>query len=162
MKENDKKTYEYELQYEGEIIGKYTVVPKLAMYVDNDNIYVGLDHYDEEYSCWSPFCDVTVNVNKQPYLCAAIDTNNNGTAILDFLSNNGFGEYTGMVNFSGYCVYPVFCFNEEKLKEIDPEVFADYAKAYGKDKEPLDKKIKDAESRATADTYDEKDIEVER
>lgn len=158
MKENEKKTYEYESPYGS----TYTVEPTLAMYVDNDNIYVGLDFYDEEYGCWESFCDVTVNINKQPYLCAAIDTNNNGNAIVDFLENNGLAEYTGMVTFSGYCVYPVFCFNEEKLKEINPEVFANYAKAYGKDKDPLDKKLKDAESKIKTDTYEEKGVEVER
>ncbi len=158
MHENGKKSYEYKSAY-GDV---YTVEPKLAMYVDNDNLYVGLDFYDEEYNCWDSFCDVTVNINKQPYLCSAIDTNNNGNAIVDFLEKNGIAEYTGMVNFSGYCAYPVFYFNEEKLKEINPEVFAEYAKAHGKNKEPLDKKLKDAESRAKADTYEDKGIEVER
>lgn len=120
-----------ELTYVGFLGEEYKVVPKLNMYANNNNLYVGLDYYDSEYECWVPFCDITVNVQNLPFLESAIDTNNNGAGVLKFLLDNGFGVLTDKVQFSGYCAFPVFCFNKEKLKEIDPEMFAEYEKAAG-------------------------------
>ena len=155
---NDIKTYEYDSEYGG----KYIVAPKLATYLENDNIYVGLNFYDEEYTCWDSFSDVTVNIVPMPYLYSAIDTNNNGDSIVDFLEENGFGESTGKYVQSGYCMYPVFRFNEDKLKEIDPDVFADYAKSHGMDKVSLDNKIKNAESKNVFSGNSSKQLDQER
>lgn len=107
------------------------VVPKLNTYLENNNLYVGLNFFEEEYECWEPFTDVTVNVGKLPFLESAIDTNNNGNGIIDFLVQNGFGELTKKTIPSGFCVFPVFRFNEEKLREIDNEMFEQYASLVG-------------------------------
>lgn len=124
------------------------VFPRLNFYVDNDNLYLGLVSEDLEWGGLAPYCDVTVNIDRLPYLHSCIDTNNNGEKIIEFLEKNGFGEDTGMHMFSGFCLYPVFRFNEEKLREIDPEMFDAYAKAHGKDKLSLATQISGAASRA--------------
>lgn len=121
------------------------VVPKINTYANNNNLYVGLDGYDDEYSCWDPYCDVTVNVGKLPFLESAIDTNNNGNKIIAFLEHNGFGRLTGKMLPSGYCWFPVFRFNAEKLKEIDAVGFAAYEKAHGRDAKTLEEQIDAAE-----------------
>lgn len=123
--------------------GTEKVVPKLNMYLENNNLYVGFDYYDTDFENWLPYNDVTVNVGALPYLESAIDTNNNGQGILNFLIENGFGELTGAAIPSGFCVFPVFKFNEEKLKEIDSVEFEEYAKAHGREisKPSLDEKI---------------------
>lgn len=121
------------------------VIPKINTYANNNNLYVGLDGYDDEYSCWDPYCDVTVNVGKLPFLESAIDINNNGDKIIAFLEQNGFGQLTEKAIPSGYCWFPVFRFNAEKLKEIDAAGFAAYEKAHGRDTKTLEEQINAAE-----------------
>jgi len=121
-----------------------TVYPRLNYYVSDNNLYLGLVSYEPEIEAMDHYCDVTVNIDTLPYLHAAIDTNNNGQKMVDFLVENGFGEDTGMKISSGFCRYPIFCFNEEKLREIDPVTFAAYAKANGMDQPRLDDRINKA------------------
>lgn len=89
---------------------------KLANYVENGNLYVGLltniDGYEE------PWSDLTVNLSVpcKPNR-AFIDANNNGNEIIAWLVNNGLGHTTGLMMPSGWCVYPEFEFNMEALME---------------------------------------------
>lgn len=135
------------------------VTPKINCYANNNNLYLGLDYFgnDMEDWLWLPYCDVTVNVGKLPYLESAIDTNNNGTGIIAFLEKNGFGHLTGRSIKSGFCVFPVFKFNEDKLKEVDSDNFVLYAKAHGRDLRSLDDTIKEAREQAVAEAGDNKD-----
>ena len=123
------------------------VFPRLNFYLADNNLYLGLLSEDLEWGGLEPYSDVTVNIDPLPYLHSCIDTNNNSQEIIEFLEKNGFGEDTGRHMFSGFCLYPIFRFNEEKLREIDPETFAAYAKAHGMDKPSLDAQISGAESR---------------
>ncbi len=157
MSNSNGETYEYTTQYGGQ----YTVKPRLNMYANNDNLYVGLDCYDKGGAFWEPFGDVTVNIDSLPYLYSTIDTNNNGDKIIEFLEQNGFGECTPFVIPSGFCNFPVFQFKEEKLRAIDPVAFEKYAKAHGVKKEPLDKKISSAKTK-TKSTFDKSLKEQER
>ena len=76
--------------------GLIPVYPFMSMYCENNNLYIGFDFYDENDQTFAPFGDVTVNVGKLPYLYSAIDTNNNGSRILDFLERSGFGQKTDL------------------------------------------------------------------
>ena len=116
------------LEYHPPYGGTELVEPYLDVYQENNNLYVGLAYLDPEYGK-QPYADVTVNVGRLPYLHAAIDTNNNGEKIVDFLTENGFGALTDQVMLSGYCEYPVFKFSEEALGKISPRVFGEYQKA---------------------------------
>ena len=127
--------------------GKYEVEITVNSYVDNKNLYVGLNYYDEEMEGMFPFTAVTVNVDKLPYLQAAIDTNNNGHSIIEFLEENGLGKLTGEYQQSGFCTYPVFKFNEEKLQELCPEEFEEYKQLHGKGISLNDKISKATEKR---------------
>ena len=137
------KTYELNSEYGG----KYIVSPWIDMYGNNDNLFVGLYCQDKGGEYWEPFCDVTVNTVSLAYLEGAIDTNNNGEKIVDFLETNGFGQRTPYVVKSGFCTFPIFKFDEERLKQIDPKTFAEYQKAYGMDKQPLSAKIAAAQAK---------------
>lgn len=109
------------------------VEPYLSMYTNNDNLFVGLAYEDPELGKM-PYADVTVNVTKLPYLMAAIDTDNNGQEIMDFLVENGLAKpVLGQVAHSGFVDFPIAVFNAEALEKIDPKVFADYREAYGMD-----------------------------
>lgn len=153
-----KRSYTYEDSY-GD---KNAVYPKLNFYLSDNNLYLGLSEYDTEFDYLEHYCDVTVNIDTLPYLHAAIDTNNNGTKIVDFLIKNGFGEPTGGMIPSGFCWFPVFKFNEDKLREIDPETFAAYAKAQGMNKSPLDQQISGAAAKSgqPKETRKARDLEL--
>ena len=143
---------ELQMKYTDMFGNMYTVLPKLNCYADNGNLYVGLDFFNDEYSCWEPYADVTVNICDLPFLESALDINNNGSEITDFLVQNELGELTGAVLQSGFCQFPVFKFNEEKLKEIDPDFFKEYAKAHGVSLEvhqPLNEQITDAKDKSS-------------
>lgn len=126
-----------QFEYPSTYGGTYLVQPFVKLYANNDNLSVSLLSYDKEGDYWAPFCSVTTNIEKLPYLYAAIDTNDNGPQLIAFLEKHGFGENVGLSLHSGFCDYPVFRFNEEKLREVDPKGFEKYAKAHGKDKTKL-------------------------
>ena len=97
-----------------------------STYAKNGNLYVGLATHIEGYP--APWSDLTVNLSvKCQENCAFIDTNNNqdysgnGDDIIDWLESNGLGKRTGRMQISGFCVYPEFEFNMEKLKEYIEE-----------------------------------------
>ena len=125
-----------------------TLYPKLNFYLSNNNLYLGFDSYDPELNAMEPYCDATVNIDTLPYLEACIDTNNNGTKMIDFLVANGFGEPTGRMLPSGFCWFPVFRFHESKLREIDPDTFVAYEKAHGMDRPKLDATIGQAKTKS--------------
>ena len=69
-----------------------------------------------------------------PKNCAFIDTNNN-PGLDKYIKERGYGEpYTrfgGEVTAqSGFCTYPLFQFNESKLKELDPDGYETYESNY--------------------------------
>ena len=152
----EKKGYPYKDRYGDE----FTVYPKLNMYADNDNLYVGLDSFDEDLGEIDQYCDLTVNIYKLPYLCSCVNIEYGGEQHARFLEEQGIAQFTGKWMPSGFMSFPVFRFNEDKLREIDPEMFAKYANAYGKEvevKKPLDQQIQTASDRInTADTAPDK------
>ena len=63
-----------------------------------------------------PFATITVNI---PGGCAGdnfayVDTNNCPWAP-EFLEENGLATNTGIIGYSGYCAYPLFNFNVDKI-----------------------------------------------
>lgn len=119
------------------------------MYRDNNNLFIGLEEYDKEFNYWDSYCDVTVNIIDLPFLYSAIEVNFGGQEKIDFLVKNGFGELTDKMVASGFNKYPVFRFNPEKIKEIDPDFFESYAKAHGQNLEnlPLKEQIQEAKNK---------------
>lgn len=86
---------------------------QVAKYLNNGNTYIGLTKEDD-----SPYGDVTVNLGIDlPEYFGFIDTNNNPNAE-SFILDNELGENTGMTMPSGFCVYPLYKFNQEKLENL--------------------------------------------
>lgn len=138
------------LMYTDSFGDTFEVFPKINFYLDNNNLYLGLDSYDEDLEAIDAYCDITVNIDVLPYLHSAVDLTYGGEGKIKFLEDNGFGHRTGQALRSGFGVYPIFAFNEDKLCQIDPETFAAYAKAHGKDKPSLDSKIGEAQKKTEA------------
>ena len=90
--------------------GKYDVGIRLENYVNNNNTCISL--YDED-GC--PFAIITTNIEKLPKEYACIDTNNYHWAT-KFLTDNDLGEPTECYMNSGFCTYPIYKLNLNKLK----------------------------------------------
>lgn len=88
-----------------------------------------------------PYTTATVNLGEDsgnnsviPFGATFLDTNNNSD-IVDFFKKEGLGEvYTRfgeeVTMQSGFCEYPLFQFNVNKLKEYDPKGFSKYESSY--------------------------------
>ena len=94
---------------------------RLDHYADNDNLYVGMITWEEDWP--EPWSDLTVNLDvKCAEDCAFIDTNNNGEKILLWLIENNLGDLTGRMQPSGFCLFPEFKFNMDELMKYTDEV----------------------------------------
>jgi len=66
-----------------------------------------------------PFATLTVNLSESDRLekdCAYVDTNNCPWAE-QFIEENKLGEPMGTYGFSGFCSYPLYKFNMDRLKD---------------------------------------------
>lgn len=144
-----------QLQYTDPWGEVYTVYPYINKYDENDNLYMGLAYFDMDTRAVLAFADVTINAGRLPYLHGAIAPFYTEKEIKDFLTQNNFGEYTGEQVQCDFATYPVFRFNEDKLREISSQDYAIYAKAHGRvpkqEKSLLDQQIQNAESKADQD-----------
>ena len=79
---------------------------------------------------------MTVNLlSSVPPYCAFVDTNNM-PELEDFLVENGIAEFTGLEQKSGYCSYPLYQFDVEKMRELCPDGMAAYEQENGFDRKP--------------------------
>ena len=98
---------------------------RVGCYQSPPNLYVGfIDDYDGE-----PVAGITANfdINMPPY-CSAVKDYSENEGMLLFLLENGFGIPTGEGIESGYVTLPVFRFNKEMLRDLDPAGCAMYEK----------------------------------
>ncbi|GFI31018.1 hypothetical protein IMSAGC013_02412 [Lachnospiraceae bacterium] len=101
-------------------------------YVDNNSLYVGMTTAGDGFP--EPYCDITVNLlTSVPPYCAFVDTNNM-PELEDFLVKNGIAEFTGLMQQSGYCIYPLYLFDAEKMRGLCPDGMAAYEQENGLDK----------------------------
>lgn len=89
----------------------YRVKMAVDQYVTNKNL--ALPMWCED----GPFATLTVNLNeKLPGNQAYVDVNNCPWAS-EFIAVNGIGRFTGKIGFSGWCEYPLYEFDLDKIKE---------------------------------------------
>ncbi len=82
----------------------------------------------------APYGDVTLNLTTSvPAYCAFVDTNNM-PELEDFLVKNGIAEFTGLSQQSGFCQFPLYLFDAEKLRKLCPDGMADYERINGLDR----------------------------
>ena len=101
-------------------------------YADNSSLYVGMTTMEDGFP--EPYGDVTVNLLAAvPPYCAFVDTNNM-PELEDFLVKNGIAEFTGMMQPSGCCNYPLYLFDAEKMRGLCPDGMAAYEQENGLNK----------------------------
>lgn len=112
------------LIYESEYIGEKRVKLVVSSYACNNAIYLGLEDPESEYE--ERWCDITVNLNLPipPYF-GFLDVNN-FPKVREFVEKYNLGKYTVTMGRSGFCAYPLYCFNKERLEELCPEQVAEY------------------------------------
>lgn len=108
-----------QLEMESRFSGKVKLELEISSYMDNNRIYIGLVEVDGEYP--EPFADLTVNISAPcPDYCGYVDINN-CPELEGFIEKYGLGEFTGLMGNSGFCSYPLYLFDPEKLREVAPE-----------------------------------------
>lgn len=87
-----------------------------------EGIHLYLFCFDEEYNMYEPYGDLTVRIGDKPLpdYHAYVDTNNMPEAP-GFISKYGLGKPTGDIARSGFCIYPLYKFDKDKLAEYCPE-----------------------------------------
>ena len=89
---------------------KYEVEVIKTRYHVNGNFAITLNYYDDEFQCWMPYENLTVNLDeKLPDNYGYVDINNIPSAE-EFINENHLGESTGKYGFSGFCRYPLYKF----------------------------------------------------
>lgn len=84
----------------------------------NDRLAVMLVCYEDGYP--EPYGNLTVNLPEEsvPEGYAFIDTNNIPNAE-QFIKEYSLGKPTGWYGHSGFCTYPLYRFNEDRLNELE-------------------------------------------
>lgn len=118
---------------------KITLQPRLELYSVRDfmgkkmpGLAIELEEITDENQPPMPYCSLTVSFGEFIGMknCAYIDTNNCDFA--NQLLEQGIAKNTGFTKHSGWCVHPLWVFEEETLKEMGAENYAIYNDAYVK------------------------------
>lgn len=127
----DREKPKEKLIYHSEILGDTEVTLYMQQYVNNGRIFLGLAYWED--GGYEPFGNITVNINAPvPDYCGYLDTNNM-EGVEKFMVDHKLGEFTGFMGKSGYCEYPLYRFNADRLRELCPEQMAEYERSIGVD-----------------------------
>ncbi len=105
--------------------GDETVELTMSQYASSGNLFLELINTEGEYP--EPYGNITVNLGEVPKYCGYIDTNNM-PEIEKFIADNDLGDFTGLTLQSGFCEYPLYVFNVDKLRVLCPEQMEKYEK----------------------------------
>lgn len=105
---------------------------QISRYLNTGGIYVGLFTMEENFP--EPYGDITVNLGTVPDYCGFLDVNNL-PGIAEFVEKNDLARPLNILLPSGFCCYPLYEFNKEKLRELCPEGMKEYEQAVAKARE---------------------------
>lgn len=131
----DRKTMELATQWGSTV----EVQLEINNYMNNNGLYLGLMGREDDY--FEPYGDISVNLGtKAPDYCAYVDLNNM-PELEQFIEENDLGEFTGLTQRSGFCEYPLYMFNVDKLRELCPDGMSTYEANIGIAKKPETKEM---------------------
>ena len=131
----DRKTMELATQWGSTV----DVQLEINNYMNNNGLYLGLMGREDDY--FEPYGDISVNLGtKAPDYCAYVDLNNM-PELEKFIEENDLGEFTGLTQRSGFCEYPLYMFNVDKLRELCPDGMNTYEANIGVTKKPESKEL---------------------
>lgn len=125
MKKSEKQDYKafcfsaYDKEYDARLM--------VDSYSSNDNLAIQLYCYNPEEKDWSLWADITINTYEE-FPRTEIDTayaaldNNNFDKGPKLLKDLGIGKAMpgNPAVYQGYCKFPIFKINLDKLREYDP------------------------------------------
>ena len=133
--DNEKKA----VTYNSSLTGETQVTLDIQQYMNNKSMYIGL--MCREYGYDEPFGDVTVNLSFEALdYCGYLNVNDMPD-IEQFITDNELGEFTGFTQRSGYCEYPLYMFNVDKLRELCPDGMEMYEANIGMERKPETKEL---------------------
>jgi len=98
---------------------------KISVYLYGGGLAIQMISHEDGIA--EPWSYLTVNLDAIPPLnCAFIDTNGNGEDILEWIAQHNLAVPTGRYEYSGYCKYPEYRFEEALLRELDPIGYEGY------------------------------------
>ena len=98
----------------------YKLAPVIEHYSSNGTLAIELWE-TKRGKLSEPFATLTVNLSKSKGKTKQYVDINNCPWALNFIETNELGKRTGDYDFSGYCIYPEYEFNLEKLNEMKEE-----------------------------------------
>ena len=108
--DNEKK----QVTYNSSITGETQVTFDIQQYMNNRAMFIGLMCNEDGHEEF--FGDVTVNLSvAAPNYCGYLNVNDMPD-IERFITDNDIGEFTGFTQRSGFCEYPLYLFNVDKLR----------------------------------------------
>ena len=94
---------------------EYEIGFEINKYIENGNVQIQMMCLEDGW--WGPFASMTVNLGiKCGEGCGSVDTNN-VKGIEEWIDENELGEPTGRYGESGWCVYPEYRFDMDKIRE---------------------------------------------
>lgn len=117
------------LIYHSKYGGDSKIQLEIQQYANNGRLAISMTTNEDEFP--EPYGSLTVNIDAAaPDYCAYLDINNLSNAE-KFVTENGLGEFTGITARSGYCEFPLYMFNVNKLRELCPGQMDAYEKSIG-------------------------------
>lgn len=113
------------MKYNSDFTGEVSLTATVRGYMNNNRLYIGLNEGPDM------FANLTVNIDAPcPEYCAYVDANNLSKAE-EFINDNELGEFSGFTAVSGYHEYPLYTFDPDRLREIDPDGMRCYEQING-------------------------------
>lgn len=100
----------------------YTLRLSMHRYASNNSLAVLAECFDKDFDAYVPFCDVTVNLEETSMIPAfvgegfAFVDENDTPGIGKTLEKAGLASFTGIMGQSGFCAYPLYKFDLDKLR----------------------------------------------
>ena len=112
MKLKNYKSYKCKTEF-----GTYNLYPFRSKYFDNNSLaIILLDEDGEEFAVLTVNLEYSMATGKMAY----VDTNNCPWAE-KFIKENELGMPTEAMGFSGFCSYPLYIFDTDKIPEYPDE-----------------------------------------
>lgn len=118
------------------------LIPELVLYSVSDFMgekqkNIGLNLYISSENGLEPYAALTKNFNEFIGMknCSYVDTNN--CCFAEQLLKQGIAKDTGLTKHSGYCIYPLWQFDNDFLKTVDCGLYDLYSSEFDRYMNPV-------------------------